>query len=203
MPHVTLKSIANNPDIKEGMTREQIDAAIAQARRNRNAVRPALRGQGHRPRDRAVHRREPVAAPHAAGRGDATATRPPQAAAAATGELRDHDPRQPPQGRRAEHGQERTAHVRPARPFPGEYIQAEGTYTETAASKAVRVSIGPEFGTVGRAGIKKAALEAIKGSRCDLLLVCGFAFDPHVHEQTQELTKEMQVRQAARCCPCG
>lgn len=27
--HVTLKSIANNPDIKEGMTRQQIDAAIA------------------------------------------------------------------------------------------------------------------------------------------------------------------------------
>jgi adenine-specific DNA-methyltransferase len=29
VPHVTLKSIANNPEIKEGMSREQIDAAIA------------------------------------------------------------------------------------------------------------------------------------------------------------------------------
>lgn len=29
VPHVTLKSIANNPDIREGMTRERIDAAIA------------------------------------------------------------------------------------------------------------------------------------------------------------------------------
>ena len=29
VPHVTLGSIANNPDIREGMTREQIDAAIA------------------------------------------------------------------------------------------------------------------------------------------------------------------------------
>ena len=29
VPHVTLKSIANNPEIREGMTREQIDAAIA------------------------------------------------------------------------------------------------------------------------------------------------------------------------------
>ncbi len=28
VPHVTLKSIANNPDIREGMTREQVDAAI-------------------------------------------------------------------------------------------------------------------------------------------------------------------------------
>ena len=29
VPHITLKSIAHNPDIKEGMTRAQIDAAIA------------------------------------------------------------------------------------------------------------------------------------------------------------------------------
>lgn len=29
VPHVTLKSIANNPEIREGMTREQIDGAIA------------------------------------------------------------------------------------------------------------------------------------------------------------------------------
>jgi adenine-specific DNA-methyltransferase len=29
VPHVTLKSIAKNPEIREGMTREQIDAAIA------------------------------------------------------------------------------------------------------------------------------------------------------------------------------
>jgi len=29
VPHITLKSIANNPEIREGMTRDQIDAAIA------------------------------------------------------------------------------------------------------------------------------------------------------------------------------
>ncbi len=29
VPHVTLRSIANNPDIREGMTRQEIDAAIA------------------------------------------------------------------------------------------------------------------------------------------------------------------------------
>ena len=40
---------------------------------------------------------------------------------------------------------------------------------------------------------KLAALEAIKGSQCDLLLVCGFAFDPHVSEQTQELKKEIRL----------
>jgi adenine-specific DNA-methyltransferase len=76
--------------------------------------------------------------------------------------------------------------------FPGEYIHAEGTFTESGTSKGVRVSIGPEFGTVDPEWIKRAALEAIKGSACDLLLVCGFAFDPHVSEQTKELTKEMR-----------
>jgi adenine-specific DNA-methyltransferase len=56
----------------------------------------------------------------------------------------------------------------------------------------VRVSVGPEFGTVGPEWVRAAALEAIKGSACDLLLVCGFAFDPHVHGQTQELTRELR-----------
>jgi adenine-specific DNA-methyltransferase len=78
--------------------------------------------------------------------------------------------------------------------FPGEYIHAEG---ETDAEAAVRVSVGPEFGTVGDADVKKAALEAIKGSRCDLLLVCAFAFEPSVHEQTAELTKEIKLGKLA------
>jgi adenine-specific DNA-methyltransferase len=76
--------------------------------------------------------------------------------------------------------------------FPGEYIQAEGTFMENGAFRSVRVSVGPEFGTIGPEWIKHAALEAIKGSACDVLLVCGFAFDPHVHEQTHELKKEIR-----------
>jgi adenine-specific DNA-methyltransferase len=74
-------------------------------------------------------------------------------------------------------------------PFPGEFIQAEG---ETDFGATVRVSVGPEFGTLGDGDIKKAALEAIKGSQCDLLLVCAFAFEASVHEQTAELTKEIK-----------
>jgi adenine-specific DNA-methyltransferase len=79
-------------------------------------------------------------------------------------------------------------------PFPGEYIHAEG---ETDAGAAVRVCIGPEFGTLGDTDIKKAALEAIKGSRCELLLVCAFAFEASVHEQTAELTKEIKFGKLA------
>ena len=44
VPHVTLKSIANNPEIREGMTQEQIDGA-APRRRPGNPLRPALHGK--------------------------------------------------------------------------------------------------------------------------------------------------------------
>jgi adenine-specific DNA-methyltransferase len=43
--HVTLKSMANNLGIKEGMTCQQIDEAIKTARGLRDAVRQAVRGQ--------------------------------------------------------------------------------------------------------------------------------------------------------------
>ena len=73
--------------------------------------------------------------------------------------------------------------------FPGQYIHAEGTYAEGDGSKTVRVSIGPAFGTVDADWVRDAALESIKGSSCDLLLVCAFAFDPHVYQMTEELKK--------------
>ncbi len=63
IPHVTLKSIANNPDIKEGMTRAEIDAAHSQPRRDRDALRSALRRQEPHSGERAVHGREPVTRP--------------------------------------------------------------------------------------------------------------------------------------------
>ena len=61
--HITLKSIANNPDIKEGMTREEIDAAI-----RRHAEFELLYDKPYEDTKkvrvvRAVHGREPVAAP--------------------------------------------------------------------------------------------------------------------------------------------
>jgi adenine-specific DNA-methyltransferase len=43
VPHVTLKSIANNPDIREGMTREQIDAAIRKHAETEGSIPVAAR----------------------------------------------------------------------------------------------------------------------------------------------------------------
>jgi adenine-specific DNA-methyltransferase len=191
VPHVTLKSIANNPDIRECMTREQIDAAI-----RKYAETEILYDQPYE--DKGIVRVtgpftvESLSPHRMLPAGDGQATSPPEREATASANylttILDNL-------RKA--GVQNT--VRKERlvfdrldAFPGEYVQAEGTYTEGGVSKGVRVSVGPEFGTVGPEWVQQAALEAIKGSRCELLLVCGFAFDPHVHEQTQELRKEIR-----------
>jgi adenine-specific DNA-methyltransferase len=194
VPHVTLKSIANNPDIREGMTREQIDQAIA-----RHAESETLYDQPYE--DKTVvrlsgpftveslspHRSLPVEPIP-----EATAPPAPTPASSASfGQMILDNLRTA-----GVKGTDKAQRITFARldPFPGEAIHAEG---ETDAGVAVRVCIGPEFGTIGDADIKRAALEAIKGSRCDLLLVCAFAFEASVHEQTAELTKEIKFGKLA------
>jgi len=71
-------------------------------------------------------------------------------------------------------------------PYAGTWVQGEGEYTEKdGAIRRVAVSIGPEHGTVGPELVKEAAKEAVKGVGYDLLIVCGFAFDPHVAEEAR------------------
>jgi adenine-specific DNA-methyltransferase len=187
VPHVTLKSIANNPDIKEGMTREEIDRAIA-----RHADTETLYDQPYEDKNivrvtgpftvesLSPHRSLP--APEQAQ----TAAKPGNFLTTILDNLRKA-------GVKGTDKKQRITFTR-LDTFPGEYIHAEG---ESDTEAAVRVSVGPEFGTVGDADIKKASLEAIKGSKCDLLLVCAFAFEPSVHEQTAELTKEIKLGKLA------
>ena len=68
-------------------------------------------------------------------------------------------------------------------PYAGEWIHAEGEYVENGETKRAAFIIGPEHGTVGPELIKEAAKEAVQGVGFDLLIVCGFAFDPHVSEE--------------------
>ena len=69
---------------------------------------------------------------------------------------------------------------------PGIWIHAEGEYTEKDGNtRRVAVCIGPEHGTVGPELVKEAAKEAVQGIGYELLIVCGFAFDPHVSEEAK------------------
>ncbi len=75
-------------------------------------------------------------------------------------------------------------------PFAGMWLHAIGEYSEKDGSvKRVAVTIGPEHGTVGPDQIKDAAKEAVQGLGFDLLVVLGFAFDPHVSEEIKRYGK--------------
>ena len=75
-------------------------------------------------------------------------------------------------------------------PYAGAWLHAVGEYTEAdAKSRRVAVSIGPEHGTVGPQQVKEAAKEAVQGVGFDMLVVCGFAFDPHVAEEVKRYGK--------------
>ena len=68
--------------------------------------------------------------------------------------------------------------------WPGNYIAAEGHFTEGETERRAAILIGPEFGTVTRADLTAAAREALD-ARFDALIACGFNFDAH----TSDLTK--------------
>jgi adenine-specific DNA-methyltransferase len=71
-------------------------------------------------------------------------------------------------------------------PYAGTWVHAHGEYVDADKKmKRVAVSIGPEHGTVGPLHIREAAKEAVQGLGHDLLIVCGFAFDPHVSEEAK------------------
>ena len=75
-------------------------------------------------------------------------------------------------------------------PFSGQWIHGEGSYTEADGKvRHAAVCIGPEHGTVAPELVKEAAKEAVQGVGFDVLIVCGFAFDPHVSEEAKRYGK--------------
>jgi adenine-specific DNA-methyltransferase len=184
VPHVTLKSIANNPDIKEGMTRAQIDAAIA-----KHADTELLFDKPYEDNSKvrvtgpftveslSPHRRLTVEQKkeRAAGK-DGLSVRvigPDQFGTMIIDNLRKA-------GIQARDKKERLK-FDTLEPFAGEWLHASGEFTDANGdSKRVAICIGPEHGTVGPELVKEAAKEALRGVGFDLLYVLGFAFDPHV-----------------------
>jgi adenine-specific DNA-methyltransferase len=74
--------------------------------------------------------------------------------------------------------------------YAGQWIHAEGRYTESdGKSRRAAICIGPEFGTVRPELVKEAAKEAVQGIGFGVLVVCGFAFDPHVTEEARRYGK--------------
>jgi adenine-specific DNA-methyltransferase len=185
VPHVTLKSIANNPDIKEGMTRAEIDAAIS-----RHADTEMLYDKPYEDPKR-IRVSGPFTveslSPHrvlATDEERPAAEREGQRDTAVQFEQMILDNLRKA-GVQNTVKNERLVFTR-LEPYAGQWIQAAGEYTDADGKvRRVAVSIGPEHGTVGPQQVKEAAKEAVQGVGFDVLIVCGFAFDPHVSEEAK------------------
>ena len=186
VPHLTLGSIANNPDIKEGMTREQINAVIA-----RHAETAILYDQPYE--DNKCVR---VCGPFS------VESLSPHRVLSTTDENQDGTVSEQ-EGRKQQDfsimilenlkkaGVQNTRKSERLRfdrldPYAGAWLHATGEYTNSdGKSRRVAVSIGPEHGSVGPHQVKEAAKEAVQGVGFDVLVVCGFAFDSHVAEEVK------------------
>ena len=181
VPHVTLKSIAQNPDIREGMTREEIDAAIARHAEteilyDRPYVDPkVVRVAGpFTVESLSPHR---VLADGPEDR-DGNASAPVVDSARFVDMVLDNLRKAGVQNQVKDQRLKFEALDR----FPGRAIQADGKYDEGGASRRAAVAIGPEYGTVGKELVREAAKEAADWA--DLLIVCGYAFDARAEEMS-------------------
>ena len=187
VPHVTLKSIANNPDIRDGMSRTEIDAAIA-----RHADTELLFDQPYEDAKR-IRVTSPFTveslSPHRMLSGEQIRPDTEEVAEA--------------EAEAGEFDQLVVEHLRKNRvqtgiknwtidfdrldSYAGEWLQAVGEFRETDGTvRTAAVSIGPKYGTVTREQVKEAAKEAVRGSGHDVLLVCGLAFNPDVSEEAKQ-----------------
>lgn len=187
--HITLKSIANNPDIVEGMTREQIDAAI-----KKHADYEFLYDRPYE--DKGVVRvtgpfTVESLSPHRslAFAGAEQPRSASEVAAFTAGDAPSFEQTILDNLRRAGVQNGRTKErirFETLDPHAGEYVQAVGVAGSGEASLRVGVSIGPQYGIVSPGFIKDAAKEAIRAGDVDLLCVLAFAFDPQATGVTME-----------------
>ena len=191
VPHITLKSIANNPDIQHGMTPDAIDEAIA-----RHAETELLYDQPYED-NRRVRVSGPFTveslSPHRV-----ISTDEQQPASERIGQ---EDPKAGDFSRviienLKKAGVQNTRQSERLKfetlePLAGRWIQAAGEYEENGIQRRVAVSIGPQYGTVDAETVKEAAKEALKGTGFDLLVVCGFAFDAHAGEAAKEFEPDV------------
>jgi adenine-specific DNA-methyltransferase len=190
VPHVTLKSIANNPEIQDGMTRSEIDAAIA-----RYVENETLYDQPYKDNKRvrvcgpfSVESLSPhrVLSTADGGQSGTVSEREAHKQQDFATMILENLEKAGVQNTRKN---ERLTFDR-LDAYAGVWLNASGEYKDAdGKSKRVAVTIGPEHGTVGPQQVKEAAKEAVQGVGFDMLVVCGFAFDPHVAEEVKRYGK--------------
>lgn len=182
--HVTLKSIANNPDITEGMTRAEIDTAT-----KRHADFELLYDKPFEDSKKvrvagpftveslSPHRalsfkdwEEPVSETEAAKVSDS-----PNFEQSILDNLAKAGIQNGTKAERIKFAAFET--------YAGSYVQAIGEQVPSgdhAKPSRVGIAVGPQYGTVSATYVKNAAKEAIQADNVDLLCILGFAFDPNI-----------------------
>jgi adenine-specific DNA-methyltransferase len=195
VPHVTLKSIANNPDIRKGMTRQQIDAVIA-----KHAEQETLYDQPYvdngRARVSGPFTVEAVPAPTVRSLDDVE-QRPEQVAPADVSvvrfgstlrhsEWRDELLRT---GIRGKSGQ--TIEFSRVEPLGGTRWLHADAETKGAKPERVVVSFGPEHAPLEQRQVELAWEEArTLNPRPSIIVFAAFEFDPEAAKDIDELTAE-------------
>jgi len=207
VPHVTLKSIANNPEIKEGMSRPQIDAAIA-----KYADEETLYDQPYQDKSRArvsgPFTVEAVPAAVVEPLGEAPAAAEADASVARSGEtLRQAEWRDEllRTGIRAKNGQKILfSRVEPLAGTRWLHAEAETKPNELGADhvaetkavpygKPLRVVIhfGPEHAPLEQRAVARALEEAAQlAPKPALVVFAAFQFDPEAAKDIDELGPE-------------
>jgi adenine-specific DNA-methyltransferase len=218
VPHIMLRTIAQNEDISAEVTRDEIEKAIL-----RNAASEQLYDQPYEDKKRvrvtgpftveslSPHRTISVAEKKARREsfGDGRSLKvfgPDKFGLMIIENLRKAGVQNTKKNERLKFDS--------IEPYAGEWIHAEGRYTEALSpqpspqsgereesphpsplpegegvERRAAICIGPEHGTVGPELVKEAAKEAVRGVGFDILIVCGFAFDPHVAEEATRYGK--------------
>ena len=186
--HITLGSITNNPDIIDGMSRREIDAAIWRHADFELLYDKPCVGE-RKVRVSGPFTMESVF-PH---RSLAFAGSAVDGSGALNTAHAEADSRDDASFEQTILANLRAAGIQNGRknerlifdsvePYAGTYIQAIGERQGAANGGPGRVgiTIGPQYGTVGPSFIKDAAREANRAGDLDLLCVLAFAFDPSV-----------------------
>lgn len=186
VPHITLKSIANNPDIKPGMSNKEITQAINRTSEFEVLVDAPYEAPGRirvcgpfSVESLSPHRVLSLADENLNGSTSETEAREQQDFVSMILEnLKRSGVQNTVKNERL--------NFTSLNPYAGKWINASGSYLDLdGAEKRVAITIGPEHGTVGPSQVKEAAKEAVQGVGHDILIVCGFAFDPHVSEESK------------------
>lgn len=181
--HITLKSIANNPDIKDGMSRAEIDVAITrhadfeQLYDKPYEDKRKVRVTGPFTVESLSPHRSLSFAPTAEPAAERAAALDPDAPTFEQTVLENLRVAGVQNGRRAER---LTFDI--VETYAGTHIQAVGVREDApeGAPARVGVAIGPQYGTVSSGFVKDTIREAGADLDLDLLCILAFAFEPQV-----------------------